>query len=82
MDLGFVLMDTEHTIGKVNRYPTHKIGIQILQRLMKKRHDISGSILQLLTDKIVAGGLLISQYTGMTCYLKKESNIKIFFNTA
>ncbi|XP_046836212.1 Fanconi anemia group I protein homolog isoform X4 [Vespa crabro] len=69
MELGFVLMDTEHTIGKVNKYPIHNIGIQILQRLMKKRHEICGSVLQLLTDKIVAGGLLISQYTDCLAYM-------------
>ncbi|KAL2748702.1 Fanconi anemia group I protein isoform X1 [Vespula maculifrons] len=69
MDLGFVLMDTEHAGGKVNKYPTHKIGIQILQRLMKKRHEICGSVLQLLTDKIMAGGLLISQYTDCLAYM-------------
>lgn len=72
-------MDTEHAGGKVNKYPTHKIGIQILQRLMKKRHEICGSVLQLLTDKIMAGGLLISQYTGTIRYCKKRKLYKSIF---
>ncbi|KAI4477388.1 hypothetical protein M0804_012774 [Polistes exclamans] len=69
MDLAFVLMDTEHSTGKNSKYTVHKIGIQIIQRLLKKRHEICGSVLQLLTDKIVAGGLLISQYTDCLAYM-------------
>ncbi|KAI4488492.1 hypothetical protein M0802_011598 [Mischocyttarus mexicanus] len=69
MDLAFVLMDTEHSTGKNSKYSIHKIGIQILQKLLKKKHEICGTVLQLLTDKIIAGGLLISQYTDCLTYM-------------
>ncbi|KAK2584369.1 hypothetical protein KPH14_006755 [Odynerus spinipes] len=72
MDLGFVLLDTEQSVGKVGKYSMHKIGIKILQKLMKKRHEICGSVLQLLTEKIVAGGLLISQYTDCLAYICRK----------
>ncbi|XP_015179338.1 PREDICTED: Fanconi anemia group I protein homolog isoform X2 [Polistes dominula] len=80
MDLAFVLMDTEHSTGKISKCTIHKIGIQILQRLLKKKHEICGPVLQLLTDKIVAGGLLISQYTDCLAYMchKQAMNVLDF----
>lgn len=63
VDLAFVLMATEHK-SKISTHPLCQIGMKVLQRIMRKHHETVATVLQMLIDKIIAGGLYISQYTG------------------
>lgn len=56
-------MTTEYK-SKTGAHPLWQIGIKMLQRIMRKHHETVATVLQTLIDKIVAGGLSISQYTG------------------
>lgn len=64
MDLAFVLMAVENKT-KTGAHPLWQIGTKILQKIMRKHHETVATIFQMLIDKIIAGGLCISQYTGM-----------------
>lgn len=63
VDLAFVLMATERK-SKTSAHPLCQIGVKVLQRIMRKHHEAVASVFQTLIDKIIAGGLYISQYTG------------------
>lgn len=63
VDLAFVLMATEYR-SKTGEHSLWQIGTKILQKMMRKHHEIVTTVLQILIDKIIASGLYISQYTG------------------
>lgn len=64
VDLAFVLMALE-TKSKTGAHPLWQVGIKILQKIMRKHHETVATVFQMLLDKIIAGGLCISQYTGI-----------------
>jgi len=52
--------------SKTGAHPLWQVGIKILQKIMRKHHETVATVFQMLLDKIIAGGLYISQYTGIT----------------
>ncbi|XP_063989742.1 Fanconi anemia group I protein homolog [Diachasmimorpha longicaudata] len=76
LDLAFVLMDTgKARDGEENLL--HEVGVKILQKLMKKRHEIVPIVLQNLTDKIVAGGTAISHYIECLAYMCRRATFMV-----
>ncbi|XP_015108485.1 Fanconi anemia group I protein [Diachasma alloeum] len=76
LDLAFVLMDTgKAKDGEENLL--HDVGVKILQKLMKKRHEIVPIVLQNLTDKIVAGGIAISHYIECLAYMCRRATFMV-----
>lgn len=63
VDLAFILMATENK-SKTCAHPSCQLGIKVLQKIMKKHHETVAIVFQTLIDKIIGGGLYISQYTG------------------
>lgn len=63
VDFAFVLMDSDNRL-KTDDHHLSDLGIRIVQKLIRKRHEIGATVLRTLTDKIVSGGSAIAQYTG------------------
>ncbi|XP_032678232.1 Fanconi anemia group I protein isoform X3 [Odontomachus brunneus] len=76
VDLAFVLMATEQK-SKTNAHPLCQIGVKVLQRIMRKHHETVATVLQTLIDKIIAGGLYISQYTDCLTYMCRKLPILV-----
>ncbi|XP_011143561.1 Fanconi anemia group I protein [Harpegnathos saltator] len=76
VDFTFVLMATEHK-SKTDTHPLTQIGIKILQRIMRKHHETVATVFQMLIDKIIAGGLFISQYTDCLAFMCRKLPILI-----
>ncbi|XP_015609522.1 Fanconi anemia group I protein isoform X2 [Cephus cinctus] len=74
MDLSFILMDTKKS-PKVNVTSLWDIGIKIMQKLVKKQHDAVATVLQMLTQKIIAGGTSVTRYTDCLSYLCREKTM-------
>jgi len=70
VDLAFILMATENK-SKTGIHPSWQLGAKILQKIMKKHHETVATVFQILIDKIIGGGLCISQYTGKLSSLNK-----------
>lgn len=67
-------MATEYK-SKTGMHPLWQIGIKVLQRILKKHHETIATVLQTLIDKIIAGGLSISQYTGKISMVLQYINV-------
>ncbi|XP_014472318.1 PREDICTED: Fanconi anemia group I protein isoform X5 [Dinoponera quadriceps] len=76
VDLAFGLMATECK-SKTGAHPLWKIGIKVLQRIMRKHHETVATVLQTLIDKIIASGLSISQYTDCLAYMCRKLPILV-----
>lgn len=63
IDFAFVLLGTERKAG-IENHPPWEYGCKILQKVTRKRHDVGGSVLEILVDKIVRNGSNVIQYTG------------------
>lgn len=64
VDLAFVMMGMGSKFGDDNHATVlWEIGNKIIQRLIKKRHEIGPTVMGTLTDKIMCGGGDVSQYT-------------------
>ncbi|XP_012279084.1 Fanconi anemia group I protein [Orussus abietinus] len=76
MDFAFILMGTEQR-GKFDATLLWKMGNKILQKLVKKRHEIGVTVIQILTEKIISGGCLISQYTDCLAFMCRKFTMTI-----
>lgn len=61
--LAFTLMSTDQKL-KNNVMVVQCVGAEIIREVVKKRHETVAIILQELVDKIVAGGIPTTHYTG------------------
>ncbi|GAB1869216.1 Fanconi anemia group I protein-like protein [Camponotus japonicus] len=74
VDLAFVLMALENK-SKTGAHPLWQVGIKILQKIMRKHHETVATVFQMLLDKIIAGGLYISQYTDCLAYMCQKLTV-------
>ncbi|XP_011335090.1 Fanconi anemia group I protein homolog isoform X2 [Ooceraea biroi] len=68
VDLAFILMAAENK-SKTGTHPSWQLGTKVLQKIMKKHHETVATVFQTLIDKIIGGGLCISQYTDCLAYM-------------
>ncbi|XP_066601799.1 Fanconi anemia group I protein homolog isoform X2 [Prorops nasuta] len=79
IELSFLLMSNEKKL-KDERHKLWEIGTSILKRLIKERHDAGLTVLQMLTEKIVANGSHVWQYTECLAYMCRRLSIIVLKN--
>ncbi|XP_076241855.1 Fanconi anemia complementation group I [Calliopsis andreniformis] len=72
--LAFMLMSTDQKM-KNNATVVWHIGTEIIQEVIKKRHETVTIVLQELVDKIVAGGIPTNHYTDCLKYACRELSV-------
>ncbi|XP_043276970.1 Fanconi anemia group I protein [Venturia canescens] len=81
VELAFVLMDTDSRM-KDDEHQLSELGIRIIQKLIRKRHEIGATVLRKLADKIISGGSAISQYTECLSYICRKLTLVVLDNQA
>ncbi|XP_033322360.2 Fanconi anemia complementation group I isoform X5 [Megalopta genalis] len=74
MELAFVLMSTSQKL-KHNTSVLWNTGAEIIQEIIKKRHETVATVLQELIDKIVVGGTPMIHYTDCLKYVCRELSV-------
>ncbi|XP_076166538.1 Fanconi anemia complementation group I isoform X2 [Ptiloglossa arizonensis] len=72
--LAFTLMSTDQKL-KNNVMVVQCVGAEIIREVVKKRHETVAIILQELVDKIVAGGIPTTHYTGCIKFICRELSV-------
>lgn len=74
VDLAFVLLDTK---SSHDDHTLHKIGCQIVQKLVKKRYEIGKVVLERVSNKIIESGTCLSQYSDCLAYMCRKSALVV-----
>ncbi|XP_026674075.1 Fanconi anemia group I protein isoform X2 [Ceratina calcarata] len=80
-DLAFTLMKVEQK-SKNNATVMWHIGSDIIQEIIKKRHETVPAVLQELINKIVSGGTSTTHYTGCLKYACRELSMIVLDHQA
>ncbi|KAJ8664238.1 hypothetical protein QAD02_005900 [Eretmocerus hayati] len=76
VDFAFVLLGVDRKANSENPQ-SWDYGTKVLQRIARKRLDAGGSILEILVNKIVQGGVNVIQYTDCLAYMCRRLTMTV-----